>query len=114
MACYHQSPYISQAPNDEVCNLFTIPAAAVQTHIKSNSVAKKERVRATVDASNRAALGEMLDTETFKCKTGYIIKNGSNTGKWMSKQKQEKQLDPEKENKKTGEAWLKKLIPYQS
>ena len=94
--------------------MFTIPAAAVQTHIKTNGVSRKERATATVAPENREALAEMLDTESFKCKTGYVIKNGANTGKWLNKQKQEKQPDPEKENKKGGESWLKKLVPYQS
>ena len=101
--CFHY-----QAPNDEICNLFTIPAAAVQSHIKAQSVAKSERARGTVASDDRAALGEMFDTESFRCKQGYLIKNGNSAAKWMAAKKKEKTVDNDKENKKTGEAWLKR------
>ena len=84
----------------------------MQSHIKTQSVKRQERATGSVATEDRAALGEMFDTESFKCRQGYLIKNGNSTAKWMASKKKEKPVDSEKENKKTGEAWLKRSLCF--
>ena len=104
-----------KAPDSEHAKLFTIPKAAVQERQKTNRISLKEEASGTVGEDQRESFAEHIESEQamFKSRTGYVMKkNGSASGSaWGAAKKGAKKVDPTKESKKTGEAWLKKLGP---